>query len=410
VSPTPSHFFARWSRWWWGLLVLVLLWWAWHLQWAAAPHSGVDPAAAVGQGQLQGTGHPHDHLPPRERASPGAAGSPTLAPAALGQRPVLPAATGPASGVAERVWDLCGLGRMPWPAAQEASKPPEHVMGPSVLSAQQGVLASLEAGSPRQRAVAAQLRRHLAGAPVPVRPIALTWLELSRLAPQDAVLQAWTVAACGGQQECPGLGAATQAWLRLEPRNAAAWLGHVMAEPQQSEAAFVAMAEGADHWNSHVRAFLVEALGALPFDAPGYIQVELMRWMQRGMESFSLLNLSLLTRRCQPPALSLSGRPLWCERVGELLQGSADALIERRLGEVMQERAGRTSPQNSDFRALSAAREEALLPPPQPWSCTAQAALADRMQALARLGEVGAAIKWRSAREGAGAGQGARHE
>jgi hypothetical protein len=277
-------------------------------------------------------------------------------------------------------------------------------MRPTVWAAQQRILARLEAGLPRQRAVALQLRRLLPGAPEPTRPVEAQWLELSRLAPQDAVLQAWAIAQCGDRKACPTLDA--QAWLRLEPLNAAAWSAWASFDPTQADAAYIGMAEKADHWRSHHSKFLAEAMAVLPTDEPGYVQVELMRWMNKSAENFDWVPLVHLTQRCRPPASSLNGRRLWCERVGGLLQSSPDALIERRLGELMLERAGLADPQRSDFRALSRVREAALEPPPQPWSCRAQLELAQRMQAMAQWGEVGAAVKWKSAQDVLGAGRG----
>jgi hypothetical protein len=157
---------------------------------------------------------------------PVAAASPAVQPPARVSAPTQPVAPRVASAASAPVthWDLCGVGRVPIPAAQAASAAgglpelPEHLGTYAQEQARERALEALRRGSERERAVALLWADRQAGAPA---------LGAMAAGTTDPMVLRLAMQVCGGRlhagtQACTSL--APDALARAEPDNLVGWL------------------------------------------------------------------------------------------------------------------------------------------------------------------------------------------
>ncbi len=375
---------------------------------------------------------------PRAALSPAAVAASTPAVehalAAVHQPPASAAATAlraPASASASaagRVWDLCGVGRVPIPPGLPASGNelgdlpdlPEPLGRQALALARQRTLAVLQAGTPRQRAAALVLGPALpalsqqealdqfsaaasaaaaaaAGLPRPPRGDDPALRELTALArdSSDPVVQALAHRGCSLAADAGACRRnAARTWAQAQPDNAMPWalLADEDADPAVQTEAWRGIQQ-ASLWDAQWGAVSAVVQGAVPADVPVYLRTLL------GVETIGIdASMSLpgsVFKWCRPAPEPGSQRQKECSRVATLMVEQSDTLLIHALGVRMGELAGwpaeRIAVHRAEVKALLARDQQLPFDRAQPLNCVSAAQMLGQITAVGRLGELGAA-------------------
>ena len=322
--------------------------------------------------------------------------APPSAPAASAAAPLPPASastdTQPVAG--ERVWDLCGIGRVPFTAdaraAQGRGQPatlPPHLYEQPLRDARVALVAALRSGDMRRRA-AGQLIA-LAAEPTASAALLPPWLEVLERS-NDPIVLGWAWARCQADGTCgPEL---ADRWRAADPGNAAAWLSLAEKDPQRLAAQLNAL-RAATGFRTNFGHLAGLAQRATPPDLMPYLQSALLsevlsvdEGLAPDLAGFTALCLSEAPGAPLPPEQRAA-----CARAIELALMRGDSLRVRDLVRRAAQRLGlntlveRTRRFDPPAAPASAAGES------QPLSCTAVRRQQLWVAMLRQRGEVGAA-------------------
>jgi len=362
-----------------GLLALLAL----ALQaWRSAAHragAGQAPATPPAAASLPAA------VPPSGPQTAVRSARPTRAASVLGEAAQTPS-----------VWDLCGIGRLPVPAAARASAAednygslPPHLGSDAVAQARERVLAALRGGGARWRAAASLLEPRSG----PDARVAQALADAAR-ASDDTVVAMWALQRCDLGGGCAAR--AAQRWADKEPDNAAAWLAVVGQQRQRGEAAF-AHVLAARRFDLHYTALTQSVLEAMPADVLPYLQQ--MLWIESiGIEAAAgLPPLRPVLDWCREPLLPGSHRRAACAALANMLIDHSDTMIGVGIGLRLAERSGmpkaEAEARRQTLRKLMAQQGQPFAGP-EPQSCAAVARSKDWLLLWSRLGEVGALRAW----------------
>ncbi len=315
-----------------------------------------------------------------------------------------------------KVWDLCGIGRLPIPQALLAlatgrwTELPKHLGDTAQALGRERLQQALSQGDARARAaglllshsyaqrdawqtMATQNQRELtAESDAQLAKAATTQQALLALAQssQDPVIASWALASCGFMWPCRTQAAAL--WRQLDPSNAAALLVGPSQSPADQMPVIDAIAQSA-RFSSHFGSVAGTALAAMPADVPPYVQ-QLLLVDVIGLESVHvhLSGLAGLIPHCSPAPPPGSRQHATCQALARLLTERSDTLISQRIGFRLGELAGwpkaQVNEQMQKFNELSA--QAVLLAESGPYSCAAVEKSRAWVREVAAKGELAA--------------------
>lgn len=309
--------------------------------------------------------------------------------AGAGVAPVVSAATGRPS---DRVWDLCGIGRMPMTgSARAASEPqealaelPAHLGREPQVQAVLRLLEALDAGPPRWRAAAVMLR----GEDAAGRPQHVALPALAALA-DDPVVAMWALQRCDQQQGCAD--ADVQRWLRMEPDNLAPWLELLQRQPQRREELVTSMAAQGRFFKRYETALSQVVLDAAPADLLPYLLPGLWIYAIGVEAALSMPPFNGLTQTCPESLKPGSEAAPACAAIARALIQRSDSAIGVHIGLRLAERSYLSKAEAAQQRAALnklMTVDETLFDAQQPLSCAGVARLRGWVEQQARLGEL----------------------
>ncbi len=388
-----------------GLAALLAAWGLLHVLGPTAPVAGAGP------GQPLGTHAPSTGATATPQAVPGLASAGAVPAPASASVPA--AIAGPAGDPAPvlgrqdfgvEVWDLCGVGRVPVPPRSSASgvhvpaELPPHLGEDAQAAARQQLLAALDAGGLRARAVAAVwrgLRRS--------KPDGNPELQALARGASDPVVVAWALAQCSEREPCEGLSA--RDWVRLEPDNAAAWSLLLEKGRAQTPGVLEGLAR-ARRYQLHFGVLAGTVLAAMPQGIAPYLQSNLLVEAYGVQATVGLPSMQPLANLCRPAPPAGSPAHGVCDAVARVLADHSDTLLGHRIGLRMGELAGwplaevtrrRAQADALGFDALQINHE-------QPYDCPSVARVQAWTADMARMGEL-AALRQRARAASAVAGR-----
>jgi hypothetical protein len=310
----------------------------------------------------------------------------------------------------EKVWDLCGVGRLPIPPALVALGVeamlalPRHLGEDPQNAARKSLLNSMEQGSPRAQAAAALWRNQSvmmegwlqaasAASPnawAPPTASAQTLQVVAKLAgaaETDAVLAAWLVNLCGTDTACRA--DAKARWLRADPDNGLAraeGLGPT-SSPESQAKARTALSQ-AKHFQMRHGALAATVLASMPVEVPLYIQHMLLIEAVIVEGAYLMPPLALLVDLCRTPTDAAARAE--CDAIGRLMVEHSDTLLIHRVGLTVGELSGWPKDEVAARRAETDSR---YLGPEMNWlltpnSCDAVKATKSWILELAEKGEL----------------------
>jgi hypothetical protein len=351
--------------------------------------------------------------------------------AATAASPTLPTTTAGATGLdaartwlasEEKVWDLCGVGRLPIPPAwvavglQALLELPAHLGEDALKAGRTALFDAMEQGSPRAQAVVAMWRVMTAGqqqwrqadaAPVttklePVDTTAQSASVAAKLAPfaeTDPVLAAWLVVLCQNDRTCKA--DAQARWLRADPYNALAIASGLdtKAPPEKLAQVRAALAQAKGfqmNYGALAATALTSLQGSLQNSVPLYVQ-QMLLIEAIGVEAATVLPpmqpiFSLC--RSNSDVTSSVARSVTstaqCNAIARLMVDHSDNLLTHNIGLRVGEKLGWPKAEVDLLRAQvdPAKAGTDFLPYEQPNSCAAVKATKAWITDLSEKGEL----------------------
>jgi hypothetical protein len=301
------------------------------------------------------------------------------------QRAVRPLAVLPGLPAGARVWDLCGIGRLPTPRDAKAladdgmRQMPDHLGAEPAGAAFVAMAMTLSQGPPRARAAFLLLTGIVAEGRDPKAELS----ALSAAGADDPVLAMWTTASCHHDAGCDD--AALSRWVALEPTNAAAWLLWLERFPERRAEALQHLAE-ATHFSTHDDALLAAALAAWPRGVPAYLEPAMWIYVIGVQAAQTVSQFGLAGRLCQPAKGPDGGVQPLCSHIATLMAEHSDSTLARAIAARLGERAGWPAERVKAAQERSRAEQAAppWLDPAQPLSCASIEPLRQTLQARAQ--------------------------
>jgi hypothetical protein len=313
----------------------------------------------------------------------------------------------------EKVWDLCGVGRLPIPPALVALGVeamlalPRHLGEDPQNAARKSLLNVMEHGSPRSQAAAALWRNQSAmleglrlatsaasaaspNAWAPPTTSAQTLQVVAKLAgaaETDAVLAAWLVNLCGTDPACRA--DAKARWLRADPDNGLARaeaLGPTSSPESQAKARTTL--SQAKHFQMQHGALAATVLASMPAEVPLYIQHMLLIEAVIVEGAYLIPPLAPFVDLCKTPTDAAARAE--CDAIARLMVERSDTLLVHRIGLKVGELSGWPKDEVAARRAETDSRH---LGPEMNWlltpnSCDAVKATKTWILELAEKGEL----------------------
>jgi hypothetical protein len=313
-----------------------------------------------------------------------------------------------------RVWDLCGVGRLPIPQALLAvsrgdwAELPKHLGESAQAMGRERLLQALSQGDARARAAelvlrpgfvrqaalaaaTAKIRQVSVGTSVPeavdAPPAAQALLTLARSS-GDAVVASWALASCHGDPGCEGQ--ASTLWRQLEPANAVPWMVNAQLEQGNPDLALSAIAQAQRH-QVHLGSLAATALAAMPADVPLYVQRQLLLdVMFVEAPHMGMPRYGALTTYCKAPAAG-SPEQARCDGFARLLTERSDTQVAAIIGWKLAQWAGWPAAEvrvrQAEARKLSAID---IVLSDSPYSCAAVEQSRAWVREVAAKGELAA--------------------
>ncbi len=312
----------------------------------------------------------------------------------------------------EKVWDLCGVGRLPIPPAVVASgiesmiDLPKHLGEDPLNAARRALFAAMDNGSPRaqgvvmlwrvqqahsasyQQAVAASAPPN-ASLPDDIRARSLQVVaKLAAAAEHDALLATWLLALCDNDAVCQA--EAKARWLRADPDNGLARAQALEAKaPPASQVQARKNISQAQSFQSRFGSLSATVLANMPPEVPLYVQQVLLLEAVSMDGAFGLpLGLSSLMDLCRAPTGAVAHSE--CDAIARLMVERSDTLLTHRLGLSMGERLGWPK---ADVQERRARTQSTDLGPEmswlfEPYSCASAKTMRTWVLELAEKGEM----------------------
>jgi hypothetical protein len=276
-------------------------------------------------------------------------------------------------------WDLCDLGRVPWPAASSAKPadvspvPPEHLLLEALSQWSPRVDAALAAAGPRAQAAVALMD----GRRVPLALLASS---------HEPAVAMWAAAACRDDTACRQ--AAARRWQQIEPDNLMAWLADIGSQSALAPATVHKLARST-RAELHFGALPATLARAWPSEAPRHLLSPVLVAAIGTEAAFSTPPMHPLVQACRDPAVQAA-----CQSIARtLLRQGRKSLLEMGLGLGLGRVAGLPAEELARVKAeqqLLSQRAAEVIPgdPEQPLSCRSVEALKGWVQEVESLGEV----------------------
>ena len=279
------------------------------------------------------------------------------------------------------VWDLCGVGRMPVPAAAaihaiEGRVGFEHLPAPlgehALADASAQLRSRLERGSARQRAVAVLLQFGSIQTAADVAAMVSQLVVLARDETDPAVI-AWTLSMCDAYDPSACGAALARRWIAAEPGNAAAWIALSKREGSSGDEVDGGLAH-ATHHKLYFGAVAATLRDAWPPDQAQYL---LALTLSQGLNLDSLMAIHH-TQTSLAHCRSLGGtgelHHRACDALAHAMVKRGDTLHDHTVGAAIGKRAGWSERRLADVRAeqlalYAQAGRSDLGSDPHPLSC-----------------------------------------
>jgi hypothetical protein len=296
--------------------------------------------------------------------------------------------------------ELCGLGRVPVPVGMASSA---AAMGPAggmavlagplgdnaIDAARARVLPLMATGSPHSRAAAMLWQADgIAGL-----------VALARET-QDAAITAMALARCSGvgaSEACRGISA--RDWVRVDSKNAAAWLALAAtpeARPPPSDAEISAGLRQSTQFKQHHGHLAAAMLAAAPADVPAYVQFGLFIEATGIEAALPDATFRAALRRCQPSTSMAAERLADCTHLAEVMVARGDSVMARNVGTSLGELSGwpatRVAAIKLDTAEVSKLMTQGLTQP-EPLGCASVEPMLAMARDRVRAGEMAA---WRN--------------
>jgi hypothetical protein len=261
-------------------------------------------------------------------------------PAALPEVPMASPAASAASahaGAASSVWDLCGLGRMPKPAAQALDADgaqkwppfPAHIAVQPTAEAAQRAFDILVRGNAEQRA-AAHMVHWLLDPDAQGRATALQALhDLALMSPEPPIAR-WAAQTCAREKNACSE-AVLARWSVVEPGNTAAHLFLAEADPKRRDPDLAVLA-AATQYSDHDLKLTAIWRDAVPADVPPYVRQLLVIELIGFEAAFAKPHIGVPPRVCPATMPPADPRRAACQTLGENMLRHAQSGLGAHMG------------------------------------------------------------------------------